>query len=124
MVKVRSGVQWVGAAGSACLALAAVGIGLNALGAVVLVGSLVLIAFWLRTPLEVGDDEILVRRFFGTRRLPRSEVVGADTMPVSGWPAWRQLRLRLADGSFIDVERVAQVRTGGAVDRAREVLAL
>ena len=122
MVKVRSSMQWWGAVGSVLLGVVALVVAPPAIGIAVLAASVALVVFWLTTPLLVGDDEVVVRPRVRSRRLDRSDIVAVEVVKTQGWPSWQQLRLRLADGTVVDVERVTQRRDGGAVDRARELL--
>ena len=123
MVKVRSSMQWWGAVGSIVLGVLALVVAPPAIGIAVFAAAVALVVFWLTTPLLVGEDEVVVRPRVQARHLGREEIVAVEVVKTQSWPSWQQLRLRLADGSVIDVERVAQRREGGAVDRARQVLA-
>jgi hypothetical protein len=123
MVKVRSAMQWVGAAGSACLMVAMLGTRIGWLAAIGVPVCAFLIVYWLTTPLRIGEDEVVVRPHLRSRRIPRSEIVATDAIKTQGWPSVWQLRLHLADGSTVMIDRVAQFRDGGAVDRARGLLA-
>lgn len=79
----------------------------------------------VRTPLEVGGDEVVVRSEIRTRRLPRCEVIGTTLASDRfDWPLnLTHLVLQMADGSEVTVDRLLQLRDGGAVDRARRLLA-
>jgi hypothetical protein len=123
MVKVRSWLQWLGASGALILAVVVVVIpGALVLDLVAIALGALLVVYWLTTPLLVGPDEVVARPHLRSRRIPRDEIVATESIKTQGWPSWFQLRLRLADGSTVMVDRVAQVRDGGAVDRARTLL--
>ena len=87
------------------------------------VSGIVFIAHAARTPLEIGASEVVIRRSFRAREIPRSDIVATETGETGPWPRWTYLVLRLADGSTVDLERLSQLRDGGAVDRARALLA-
>jgi hypothetical protein len=116
--------QWLGAGGAVLLGIVVLAIpGSVVLDGIAVAISAVLVVYWSTTPLRIADDEVVVRPHLRSRRILRSDIVGTDAIKTQGWPSWFQLRLRLADGSTVMVDRVAQRRDGGAVDRARLLLA-
>lgn len=119
-MKVRSGVQWVGAAASALAGVGALAALPPAVGVLVAAVFVALVAVWLSTPLRVEGEDVVVRPWVGARRIPRSDIVAVDVVPIQ-W-SFSALRLRLADGSTVLLDRLTQLRPGGAADRAAEAL--
>jgi hypothetical protein len=54
-------------------------------GWVFLAASLAAIARAVRLGLTVTPDHVIVRSWFTTRRIPRSDIVGARATPYDGW---------------------------------------